>query len=372
MHKSAYALALNYEIFGQGHLGQSLGRVSGSNVPNANLVPFTKTETEIGLDARFFDSRLKLDLAYYKNNTKNDIVNVSTSQTSGFTGASANLGEIENKGVEFLVTGTPVQTENFNWTSSINGSYNDGVVISTNDSDSNINLQEPRTRNVRITQIVGEAFGTIVGVSYDRDENGNIRYQINSDGVPLAVEGERKILGEGVPPWNFGWTNTFSYKNLSLSVLIDGKFGAQIFSGTNTVTTANGLNARTLQGRENGLEVSGINADTGQAFTTTVNPEDLQTYWGRISNIAEEFVEDADFIKLRQLSLGYSFPKKLLENTFITDVNISFIASNLFYISNNLDNITPESAYNVSNSQGLEYFGLPNTRTYGFNFNLKF
>ncbi|MEA1784823.1 SusC/RagA family TonB-linked outer membrane protein [Arenibacter sp. GZD96] len=370
--QDAFALSLNFEIFDQGHLGQPLGRVSGSNVPNANLVPFSKSETEIGLDARLFNNRLSFDLAYYKNNTTNDIVNVSTSQTSGFTGASANIGEVQNQGFEFLVSGTPIRTKNFSWTTTFNGAFNEGRVLATNDTNSNINLEEPRSQNVRITQIVGQAFGTIFGVSYDRDENGTIRYQIDSEGVPLAVEGERKILGEGVPPWTLGWTNSFTYKNFNLNVLIDGKFGGQIFSGTNTVTTANGLNKKTLAGRENGLSVSGIDAATGQAFTTTVAPENLQTYYGRISRIAEEFVEDADFVKLRQMSLGYSFPSKLLENTFLTDINVSLIASNLFYISRSIDNITPESAINVGNSQGLEYFGVPATRNFGLNVNVKF
>lgn len=367
-----YQLSLTYEIFGQGHLGQPLGRVSGGTVPNANLVPFSKSETEIGLDGRFFNNRLSLDLAVYTNETTNDIVNVSTSVFSGYGGASANLGKVENKGVEFLISGTPIQTPNFRWNTSFNGAFNEGTVLATNDEDADVSLDEPRTRNVRIVHSVGERYGTIVGVSYVRDDNGNIIYDINGDGVPIAQEGERKILGEGVPPWTFGFTNTFSYKNFNLYFLIDGKFGGQIFSGTNTITYGNGLHKATLEGRENGLEVSGIDAATGQPFTTTVAPENLQTYYGNINDIAEEFVEDSDYIKFRQVSLGYSLPARMLENTFLTGVDITLIGSNLFYFKRSVDNIDPESAYNVGNSQGLEYFGLPSTRSYGLNFNVKF
>jgi hypothetical protein len=169
-----------------------------------------------------------------------------------------------------------------------------------------------------------------------------------------------------------GFTNTFTYKNLSLNILIDGKFGGQIFSGTNTILYGNGLHKITTDGRENGLTVSGIDNATDQPFTTTVAPENLQTYWGEINDIAEEFVEDSDYIKFRQLSLGYSLPKKALDNVFLTNVNVSLIASNLFYISRSIDNIDPESAYSVGNSQGLEYFGVPASRNYGMSINLKF
>tara|TARA_R110000744_G_scaffold32116_3_gene75285 strand:- start:742 stop:3846 length:3105 start_codon:yes stop_codon:yes gene_type:complete len=367
-----YSLALTYEIFGNPIQGQPLGRISGSTVPNANLVAFSKNETEIGLDMRLFNNRLSLDFAYYNNETTNDIVNVATSEYSGFSGASANLGKVSNKGVEFLLSGTPIQTKDFSWNTTINGAYNEGLVVATDNVDSDVNLDEPRTQNVRITHIVGETYGTIVGVSYERDDNGTIVYEIDGDGVPRAVEGERKILGEGVPPLTVGFTNSFRYKNFNLNFLIDGKFGGQIFSGTNTILYGTGLHKNTLEGRENGLTVSGIDVANGQPFTTTVAPEDLETYYGEINDIAEEFVEDSDYIKFRQMSIGYSLPKKSLDNVFLTDVNVSLIASNLFYIKRSVDNIDPESAYTAGNSQGLEYFGVPSARSYGLTINVKF
>jgi len=368
----AYKLALTYELFGQGHLGQPLGRVSGGTVPNAGLVPWTKSEVEIGLDAKFFNNRLALDLAVYKNETTNDIVNATTSLYSGYGSATANLGKLENKGVEVLLSGYPIRTENFSWNTSLNASFNESLIVETNPEGGSVSLDEPRTRNVRIQHIVGQRFGKIVGVSYVRDNGGNIIYDINAEGVPLAQEGERNILGDGVAPWSMGWSNSFSFGDFNFNFLIDGKFGGQVFSGTNTIAYGAGLHKETLEGRENGLTVTGIDAATNASFTTTVAPEDLATYYGRVNNIAEQFVEDADYIKFRELSLGYNFPDEILDRTFLTSANISLIGRNLFYIKRSADNIDPESAYNTGNSQGLEYFGVPSTKNYGLSINVKF
>ncbi len=367
-----YQLALTYQIFGQGHLGQPMGDITNGSVPNTNLVPFTKMETEVGIDGRLFSNRLNFDVAYYTNRTEKDIVPVSASKWSGYGSALANIGIVENKGIEVLLSGKPVLTDNFYWNTSINYSYNDSKVVATNETGSDIGLGSARSRNVEIKQIVGEKFGSIVGVSYVRDDNGNIVYDINGDGVPLAQRGPRKVLGVGVAPTQWGWANTFSYKNFSLYFLIDGKMGGQIFSGTNTNLYGNGLHKETLVGREGGLEVTGIDGATGNSFTTTVAPENLSTYYGRISSIAEHFVSDADYIKFRQLSISYSLPSSLLKNIFLQKVDFSFIANNLFYIKRSVDNIDPESAYNVGNAQGLEYFGVPATKSYGFSLNVKF
>ena len=367
-----YSLSLTYQIFGQSFLGQPTGQINGNTVPNGDITPFEKTEFEIGFDARLLNNRLAIDFAYYANETVGDIVGVSASQTSGFGSALANLGKISNKGIELLISGSPIKTEDFTWNTSFNISNNKGIVESTNDTGGILFLEEPRTRNIRVAQIVGENYGSLYGVSYQRDDSGTIMYDIDGDGVPRAVEGERKLLGQGVPPTTIGFSNSFKYKEFSLNFLIDGKFGGQVFSGTNTLLYGTGLHQDTVEGRENGLTVSGIDAATGQAFTTTVAPENLSTYYGEINDIAEHFVEDSDFIKLRQLSLGYQFPNESLENTFIQSVNISVIASNLFYLKRSIDNIDPESAYSAGNSQGLEYFGVPSTRNYGLSLNVKF
>jgi len=329
------------------------------------------------LEGRFLNNRLNLDVAYYSNQTTNDIVQAAASQSSGFTSSILNIGELQNKGLELLIGGTPIKNENFSWSTSFNLGYNDSKIIHTDDEDTPINIDgsQSRDRTAIISHIVGEHYGVIFGSSYKRDDNGNIMYNI-SGSVPKPIQGENKILGQGVAPYTMGFSNSFRYKNVSLGFLIDAKYGGSVYSGTNHDMTLVGLSKKTLEGRETGLEVSGIDNATGEPFTMTVDPKNLRTYWGFIgeesAGIAEEFVYSTDFIKFRELSMSYNLPKKILENIFINDLRISVIGRNLFYISKKIDNVDPEAALNNLNSQGIERFGIPSTKSYGFSVNIKF
>ncbi len=370
---SPYALSLNYGIYGQGHLGASLGNIRNGSIPNQNITPFEKNETEVGLDLRLLDNRISLDFTYYDNETDGDIVGVSASPTSGYGSALANLGVITNSGVEVLLSARPIQTNDFSWDITLNYSRNNSEIVSTNNAGTNISLDEPRSRNLRVTHIVGEQFGALFGTSYVRDTQGRIVHDIETDGTPLPQVGPRKILGFGVAPNAIGITNTIRYKNIALNFLIEGKSGGQLYSGTNASMKSNGVHKGTIDddGRQNGLVVSGVD-DKGNAFTTTITPQRIEDYWARTYQIAEENIYDADYLRLRQLSLGYTFPSELLENSFIKTINISLIGRNLFYLQNSVENVDPESGYNTGNSQGLEWFGLPIPRSIGVNVNLTF
>ncbi|WP_350293649.1 SusC/RagA family TonB-linked outer membrane protein [uncultured Croceitalea sp.] len=362
-----YSLSLPFSIFGQGHLGQPLGRIDGGTVPNATLTPFVKTETEVGLDLSFLDNRLGLDIAYYTNTTDRDILNVNISNTSGFGNVASNIGVLKNKGIEALLKGVPIRNQNFGWNTSLNLTFNESFVESTDDTGGDLNVGNVRTFAANIIQRPGERFGKIVGTAFLRN-NGQIVY--DAAGLPV-INPERQVLGDGVPPWTVGWNNSFNYKNFNLSFLIDGKFGGQVYSGTNSIAYGNGLHRNTLEGREGGLTVTGVD-EAGNPFTFTHDNTTLQSYYGRLGSIAEEVTYDSDFIKLRQLSFGYTLPSSILENTFIQSASISFVGRDLFFISRATDNINPESAFNTSNAQGLEYFGLPPIGSYGLTLNVKF
>ena len=367
-----YNLALTYGLVDQGHLGNPLGRIAQSRIPNSNLIPLTNTEIEFGFDVRLFNNRLGLDFAYYDRQTEDDILNASVSQTSGFNSQVVNVGQLSNKGVEILLTGTPIQKRNFRWDVSLNFAFNDSNVESLLDPENdnlagtdeaeNLRVNEARSRNAFIHHIEGFQYSAIMGFRYARDDNGNIL--LDDNGLPS--QGDFGVLGIGVHDVTAGLTNTFTYKNLTLSFLIDMKAGGDIYSGTNSTAYGNGLHKNTLEGRTDGR----VNLPDGQV--TTLDPNDIQDYWSRVSGITEEFVYDATFVKLRQLTLSYRLPKSLIQKTPFTAASISFVGRNLGLLSNNVDNIDPEATYDNGNGQGLEWFGVPQTRTFGFDLNVSF
>ena len=369
---SPYALSLSYGIYGQGHLGASLGNISGGTIPNSEITPFEKNETEFGVDLRMFDNKLSIDATYYDNETLGDIVGVSASATSGFGSALANLGNISNSGIELLIKGEIMRTDDFAWNASINYTNNTSEVVATNDTGGNISMDEPRSRNLRVTHIVGEKYGALYGSSYVRNDAGAIVHEM-VNGIPIPKIGARKILGFGVAPTSLGLGSSFRYKNFNASILIEGKTGGQIYSGTNAFLIRNGHHKKTVPagGREAGFTPSGVMED-GSSITTSIPQAQQEDYYRRTYSIAEEAIQDSDYMRVRQLSIGYNVPSSMLEGTFVEKATVSLIGRNLFFLSNSTDNIDPESAYNNGNSAGLEWFGLPVPRTIGLNVNLKF
>ena len=370
---SPYRLNLTYGIVGQGHLGASLGQINGGQIPNTEITPFEKNETEFGFDIRMLDNRLSLDATYYDNETVGDIVGVSASATSGFGSALANLGEINNSGVELLLKYKPVVTDDFAMEVSLNYTNNESKVVATNDTGGNISLDEPRDRNLRVTHIVGEKYGALFGTSFQRDSQGRIVHE-TSRGYPVPViVNNRKILGFGVPPQQIGIGASFRYKDFNAGFLIEGKSGGQIYSGTNNRLIGYGLHKMTVPagGREAGMVPDGVLED-GSVITTSLDYAQQEAYWGRYNDAAEAGIRDSDYMRLRQLSIGYNIPSSALEGTFIQSASVSLIGKNLFFLSNDVENVDPESAYNSNNSQGLEFSGMPVPRTIGFNVNLKF
>ncbi|MDO1448570.1 SusC/RagA family TonB-linked outer membrane protein [Rhodocytophaga aerolata] len=361
-----YGLTLPYSLTGQGHLGQPLMNIATSTIPNPNLKPLLNTSSEIGVELKTLNNRLGVDLALYKRLTTDDPVLASTSQSSGYNNVLLNVGEVSNKGIELLLTGTPVKTAGFNWDVSYNVSYNKNEVVSIAPGLKTLYLGQARTQNGFVYHDEGQPFGVIKGYEMKRDANGNIVYN-EATGVP--VQSELKILGQGVHPWAMGITNTFTYKNFNLNFLIDGKFGGDLYSATNAYAYNSGLHKNTLDGREAGIPVSGVDTK-GEPYSATVSAQDY--YRGIAFRITDEFVYDASFIKLRQVVFGYSVPKSLIANTPFQSASLSFVARNLLILYKNVPNADPESNYNSSNAQGLEMFGVPTARSYGLNLMIKF
>ncbi|MDR1557268.1 MAG: SusC/RagA family TonB-linked outer membrane protein [Tannerellaceae bacterium] len=365
---SPYQNALTYTLETYKITGQSAGRVNNYTIPNANLKPVQIQEWEAGANMQFFDNRLGLDFAVYKKTTTDDIVTVTTSTASGYSSAIMNVGEVQNKGLETMIHLVPIASPYFRWNSSINFSYNQSEVIYLG-GVSNIQISGASARNgsVVVSNIVGQSYGQIVGYKYKTDAAGNRIY--DKEGLPLRSD-EVSSLGNGVPRFSGGFRNELTYKNLTFMFLLDFKAGAKLFSGTNLSLYNGGFHKTTLQGRENGYVGPGVTED-GSRNTVAV---DAQKYWQEVvsRSIGEEFVYSSDFIKLRELSIGYHVPQSLIKDNFIKSMYVSLIGRNLWTILKHTPNIDPESAYNNTNGQGLELNGYPISRSIGINLNLKF
>ncbi|MEN7548502.1 SusC/RagA family TonB-linked outer membrane protein [Rapidithrix thailandica] len=369
-----YKTALNYSLLAPGHLGRPVGRILQDVIPNPDLQPLVVTETEVGFDLKFFGNRLGVDYAFYTRKTEEDILDASISESTGFASATVNIGELTNEGHELLLTATPIAST-LKWDISFNFAYNETTVQKLVGDQKVFSAETARSQDAFSQHRI--EFTDENGVHMEGGYSLIVGYkQMTIDGMKVyddngyPVRGNLEVLGRGVHPYTLGVNNSFNWKNFNLGFLVDMKFGGDLYVGTNASTVGNGMHRMTLGGRENGLTVSGVD-ESGTPNTWTIAPENLQDYWDRYNDISGNFVEDAGFVKLRQVIFGYNFPNSLLDKTPFTSINLSFVARNLWLIHSNVDNVDPESTYTNGNGQGLEWFGVPQNRSYGFNLNLK-
>lgn len=365
-----YALNATYSMIQGGHNGQQLQAPTGTRVPNSTLSPLTSTTFEAGTDLGFFKNRLNVDFAWYNRTTTNDIVETTISAASGANTALLNVGKMSNKGVELLISGKIINSGNFSWDASINGSYNKNRVEALTDQLNSITMATSVNGYVTIASDVNRPYSIIKGYKPLKDANGNTVYNV-SGGSASIVRGPLEELGQGVHPWGAGFNNEFKYKTFSFSFLIDAKFGGSLYSGTDLYGTRMGLTKLTLEGRENGLPIKGVDVN-GNPVDMVIAPENLRTYYDNLKNISSTFVYDASFVKLRQVIFGYQLPiSKVKMLSKIQGASISFVARNLFILYKKTPNVDPESVFSAGNAQGVEQFGIPKTRSFGLSLNVK-
>ena len=375
----AYLNSQTYGFLGYAIDGQSQSFILQNVVPNPNLGPVQISEKEAGANMQFLNNRIGFDVAVYDKTTTKDIVPVTVSPTSGYDGDVENIGKIQNKGVELLLNGTPVRTRDFSWNISFNIGINNSKTLYIGPGIPSIVISGANARwgsGVNISNWTGLPYGQITGYGYKKDANGNKIYSDGTDGL-TAGEPEPTTaqipLGSGVYKQTGGLSNDFHYKNFSLAVLIDFKYGAKMYSGTNLLLYYYGLQKNTLQGR-------GTAGYIGKGVGLNGHPNDVavnsQLYFQDLSTgndqIAQEFVYDASFIKLRSLSLTYSLPASMIRGTVVKGVNVALVARNLAVLMKHTPNEDPESNYGTGNGQGLELSGYPSTRSLGLNVNVKF
>ncbi|MBU3927194.1 MAG: SusC/RagA family TonB-linked outer membrane protein [Bacteroidetes bacterium] len=346
---------------------------------NKNLKPEFSKSLEAGIELVTLSKRLGLDLSFYKINTVDQIMPVAVSYATGNGFQYFNAGEVENKGVEVQLYGTPVQKANFRWDISVNWARNINEVISLKDSIKNLQIAALQG-GLSINARVGEPYGTIQGTDYIYT---NGQRTVGSNGYYLKTTTSDKVLGNINPDFNLGINNKFSYKNWSASFLIDWQQGGSVFSLDMYYGLGTGLYEETVYTNDlgnpvrnslddgGGLILPGVYED-GTTNTTRVSGADYRVFgWSRNPN--KKFVYDATYIKLREVVISYSIPQKVMaKSSWIHGATFSIVGSNLWIIQKDLPHADPEASQSSGNVQGWQSGVMPALRNVGFTVNLQF
>ena len=378
---------------------------------NPNLKPEKTSSIEAGFEAAFWDNRLYLDFTYYKTDSRNQILKLATTAASGYTSQVRNAGHIRNRGYEIQLGAVPIQTsKGFRWNLDLNYGANSSKVVKLDD-EGLITSYQLYSSGIQILASVSEAYGTLFGTSYVRDANGNV--VVDANGLP-KISTTNKTLGKFTPDWTGGISNTFSYRSLSLSFLIDASVGGSIFSNTNKTGKYTGVLANTLSGRDaehgglwyytdamgnnvrlpespsysvssDGLYYAQVNGQSTRVYQDGIMVEGVtesgskneevvsaEKYYHRIYSITEANVYDASYVKLREVALSYRLPRLWTQKLHLQEASVTLTGRNLWTIYKSVPNIDPESALTTGNAQGVEAYSLPTTRSFGVNLSVKF
>ncbi|MEZ4786952.1 MAG: SusC/RagA family TonB-linked outer membrane protein [Flavobacterium haoranii] len=345
-----------------------------SNVPNVqwnpNIKPESTTGIEVGLDLNAFKNRLRFAATYYDQKGEDLILDTQVSSATTFTRAWLNAATMTNKGIELQLGATIVKNDNFSFDVDLNFAKNKNEVVSLGGQDA---YSLGGQWGMELQAIPGEAYGAIVGFPYLRNDEGQIVYE---NGLPVTNNEQLAVLGNITPDWTGGANFTFKYKNFDLSTLVDAKMGGDLFSMSYMWGRYAGTLEETMIGREGGVIGNGVVSDGNGGWVpnnVAVDAKTFNQYAYNYSNFTESGIFDGSYVKLRQVSFGYSLPKKWLNGTFIQAFKVSVVGRNLALLYSKVPHIDPETGFSSSNGeQGQEFGQLPSARTYGFNINVKF
>jgi TonB-linked SusC/RagA family outer membrane protein len=357
-----YAINQVYEFFSGGQLGYVTKQ---AQLAAEDLLPENTKSTELGFDLRLFRNRVGVDFTWYRSNTFNQLLSVPIPTPSGYGSKFINAGNMQNSGVEIVMNLTPVAVGNFSWDILANFAKNKSLTVELTED-----LDEYTTSiGVWMTThkiVVGEPFDQIYTRGFLRNEAGRIL--INDLGLPLVSPGQTMPMGHSNPDWTGGLTNTLSWKGITMSVLIDVRWGGDVFSLTEANLTSDGFSQATLEGRD-GFVVEGVLESDGSENTIETTAE---AYWhalGGRSSVGEPYRYDASFIRVREILLNYTWN---LKSSVIQSIGLSVYGRNLGFLYNASGIIDPGMSMNIGNHQGVEGFGLPTSRTFGVNASFKF
>lgn len=346
---------------------------------NSELKPERTRSLELGAELRFLHNRLGVDFTYYRSDSYDLITSVTLSTSSGYSKRYLNTGHIRNNGFEVVLNATPVQKRNFTWDMNINWSKNYSKVLKVSDESPTVNILT--SSNVTINLEEGRPYGIMRGRVWKRDEQG--RRLVDADGKPIVTDNTFE-MGLVEPKWTGSFMTSFSFYGVSIKLLLDARIGGTLYSGTwNRATTA-GVVAESAEGREEYYLSSIILGESINRATTGFQWDDAYFEDGRKCEMYvnpryrygswdERCVFDASYIKLREVSAGYSIPRKWLKKLPLDAIRISAVGRNLAILYQNTPHgIDPEAAVSSGNAQGIEYGGMPPVATFGFDLKLTF
>jgi len=378
----------------------------GSSVPPISLLPENQVSFEIGTEIKMFNNRLGLDFTYYHNQNKDQIIDLGVAPSTSASSITTNIGQMDNKGIELQLYGTILRNQDFSWDARVNFAKNENEIIALAEGIDQFPLASLIGGPIRNQARVGRPFGEWVAYVYERDDNGN--KVINSDGLYIRDDSELVPVGNSTPDFIGGFTNTFTYKGFRLNMNIDFSVGGDIFSFTNYYGLNTGKLQESLKYRDeengglpyyndvngskvqlpshtssapngevvyhDGVILEGVTEDgaQNQKLISAFSYYDETYYWNY--GFHEEGLFDNSYVKMREVSLGYSFNRDLVKKIGFQDVSMSLIGRNLFYLYKNVPNIDPESSMGTSSGEAsaFESGALPGSRSLGVSLKVSF
>lgn len=340
------------------------------SAPFEDMKPEMTTSIELGTEWRLIDNRLSFNLTYYKTNTRNQFFQLPARSGDKYAYRYVNAGDIQNTGWEFNITAFPFTGNSFTWRTEWNFSRNKNKVIKLHE-ELPVFLYGPQgfSSSYAMKLREGGSFGDIYGKAFARDENGNILYETEGEkkGLPI-VEGEGNLIkvGNANPRFSLSWNNSFEYKRFNLSLLIDSRFGGEILSQTLADMDLYGVTKATANAR-----------DAGYVMLEGTKIEDVEGFYRNVvggrAGVTEYYMYDATNIRVREIALGYSLPQKWMDSSRVfKSVQVSLVGRNLFFIYKKAP-FDPELVLSTGNdNQGIEVYGMPTTRSWGFNIKCEF
>jgi outer membrane receptor protein involved in Fe transport len=367
-----YSTQLTYAQQQQAFGTYSIWNIATATTPNPNLKPYQVSEKEIGLELKMLKSRLNFDIAFYDKRTDDQILRADLSPASGYTGINVNIAKLKNAGFEILIEGTPVKNPDFSWNISVNGAYNMSKVLALNPGQSRqLVVYFNGTGNEFLGSLVydvGKEMNQLIARTYMRNNKGEV--MLNSQGR-LQGSTQEVNFGSANSKWTGGFTNTLQYKNLSLLIHIDGKFGGKLLSSTVLNGLRSGMSKESLVGRS-GVVFDGV-LPNGNQNTISVSPQIFYADY-RTQQIADPFVFSSDFIKLRNITLTYDLSRFMSNKVkFVKGLMLSAFCRNAAVFLKHTPGFDPEAFASTSDTRlGYEQHTEPTTRTLGLNLNVKF